>query len=90
MSAEPVTPQQIPRGLTIALAPAQEHCKRGGGVPSFVEVKEGGFNPHSLVKARLPQRILCIGDGSMPVWALDVSELEPFDGPPPNFRRSID
>jgi hypothetical protein len=73
MSGEPVTPQRIPKGLSIALAPAQEHCKRAGGEPSLVDFAEAA--PETAAHARpnlnLPQRILCIRSGS-PFWALDI------------------
>lgn len=63
------TPLQIPAGLTFALAPAQEHCKRVGGVPSFAKLlaSERG--------AQLPQRILCLRDGA-PIWALEVQYVD--------------
>ena len=72
-SAEPVTPQRIPRGLVIGLAPAQDHCKRAGGDPSLVDVIEAA--PETAVHARpnlnLPQRVLCLRNGN-PVWVLDI------------------
>lgn len=68
-SAEPVTPQRIPKGLALGLAPAQEHCKRAGGEPSLADVVE--VTPHALVKVNLPQRILCLRNGN-PSWILDI------------------
>jgi len=64
-----VTPQQIPAGLTLVLAPAQEHCQRGGGAPSFAKLltSERG--------AQLPQRILCLRDEA-PLWALEVQYVD--------------
>ena len=64
-----LTPQQIPAGLTLALAPAQEHCKRGGGAPSFEKLLA------SEKGAQLPQRILCLRDGA-PIWALEVQYVD--------------
>ena len=64
-----VTPQQIPAGLTLALAPAQEHCQRGGGTPSFAKLLA------SERDAQLPQRILCLRDGA-PLWALEVQYVD--------------
>jgi hypothetical protein len=64
MSGVLVTGQQIPKGLTVALAPAQERCVRDGGEPSFTELQAAG-------DARLPQRILC-QRGAAPLWVLDI------------------
>lgn len=64
-----VTPQQIPAGLTLALAPAQEHCQRGGGTPSFAKLLA------SERDAQLPQRILCLRNGA-PLWALEVQYVD--------------
>lgn len=72
-SAEPVTPQRIPRGLVLGLAPAQEHCKRSGGDPSLVDVVEAAPEaaPNARPNLNLPQRVLCLRNGN-PVWALDI------------------
>lgn len=59
-----VTAQRIPKGLTVALAPAQERCVRDGGEPSFTELQAAG-------QAQLPQRVLC-QRGAVPLWVLDV------------------
>ena len=64
MSGVLVTAQQIPKGLTVALAPAQERCVRDGGEPSFTELQAAG-------QAQLPQRILC-QRGAAPLWVLDI------------------
>jgi len=64
MSGVLVTAQRIPKGLTVALAPAQERCVRDGGEPSFVELQAAG-------QAQLPQRILC-QRGAIPLWSLDI------------------
>lgn len=76
-SAEPVTPQRIPRGLVLGLAPAQDHCKRVGGDPSLVDVVEAA--PETAAHARpnlnLPQRVLCLRNGN-PVWVLDVKYVD--------------
>ena len=77
MSAEPVTPQRVPKGLAIALAPAQDHCRRAGGDPSLVDFIEAA--PETAAHARpnlsLPQRVLCLRSGS-PVWVLDVRYVD--------------
>jgi hypothetical protein len=59
-----VTAQRIPKGLTVALAPAQERCVRDGGEPSFAELQAAS-------QAQLPQRILC-QRGAVPLWVLDI------------------
>ena len=64
MSGVLVTGQRIPKGLTVALAPAQERCVRDGGEPSFTELQAAG-------QAQLPQRILC-QRGAVPLWVLDI------------------
>ena len=64
MSGVLVTAQRIPKGLTVALAPAQERCVRDGGEPSFTELQAAG-------QAQLPQRILC-QLGAVPLWILDL------------------
>ena len=64
MSGVLVTAQRIPKGLTVALAPAQERCVRDGGEPSFAELQAAS-------QAQLPQRILC-QRGSVPLWVLDI------------------
>lgn len=64
MSGVLVTAQRIPKGLTVALAPAQERCVRDGGEPSFTELQAAG-------QAQLPQRILC-QRGAVPLWVLDI------------------
>ena len=64
MSGVLVTAQRIPKGLTVALAPAQERCVRDGGEPSFAELQAAG-------QAQLPQRILC-QRGAVPLWVLDI------------------
>jgi hypothetical protein len=77
MSAEPVTPQRVPKGLAIALAPAQDHCRRAGGDPSLVDFIEAA--PETAAHARpnlnLPQRVLCLRNGN-PVWVLDVRYVD--------------
>lgn len=77
MSAEPVTPQRMPKGLAIALAPAQDHCRRAGGDPSLVDFIEAA--PETAAHARpnlnLPQRVLCLRNGN-PVWVLDVRYVD--------------
>lgn len=76
-SAEPVTPQRIPRGLVLGLTPAQEHCKRAGGDPSLVDVVEAAPEtaPHARPNLNLPQRVLCLRNGT-PVWALDIRYVD--------------
>ena len=64
MSGVLVTAQQIPKGLTVALAPAQERCVRDGGEPAFTELQAAG-------QAQLPQRILC-QRGAASLWVLDI------------------
>lgn len=72
-SAEPVTPQRIPKGLALGLAPAQDHCKRAGGEPSLVDVIEA--EPQGSVKVNLPLRVVCLR-GGIPVWVLDVRYVD--------------
>ena len=64
MSGVLVTAQRIPKGLTVALAPAQERCVRDGGESSFTALQAAG-------QAQLPQRILC-QRGAVPLWVLDI------------------
>ena len=64
MSGVLVTAQRVPKGLTVALAPAQERCVRDGGEPSFTELQAAG-------QAQLPQRILC-QRGAVSLWVLDI------------------
>jgi len=64
-----MTPQRVPAGLTVALAPAQEHCKRAGGAPSFSEMV--AYEPNG----KMPQRILCLRDG-VPIWALEIQYVD--------------
>lgn len=64
MSGVLVTAQRIPKGLTVALAPAQDRCVQDGGEPSFTELQAVG-------QAQLPQRILC-RRGAVPLWVLDI------------------
>lgn len=68
-SAEPVTPLRIPKGLALGLDPAQDYCKRASGEPSLLNIVEA--TPHALVKVNLPQRILCLRNGT-PLWVLDI------------------
>jgi len=77
MSAEPVTPQRMPKGLAIALAPAQEHCKKAGGEPSLVDFIEAAPEAaeHARPNLNLPQRVLCLRNGN-PVWVLDVKYVD--------------
>jgi hypothetical protein len=92
MSAEPVTPQRMPKGLAIALAPAQEHCKRAGGEPSLVDFIEAA--PETAAHARpnlnLPQRVLCLRTGS-PLWVLDIRyvDVKVITGVDPTLRTPI-
>ena len=76
MSGVLVTTQRIPKGLTVALAPAQDRCARDGGESSFTELQAAG-------QAQLPQRILC-QRGAVPLWVLDICLLytspSPRDG----------
>ena len=64
MSEVLVTTQRMPKGLTVALAPAQERCVRDDSEPSFTELQAAG-------QAQLPQRILCLR-GTVPLWVLDI------------------
>ena len=92
MSAEPVTPQRMPKGLAIALAPAQEHCKRAGGEPSLVDFIEAA--PETAAHARpnlnLPQRVLCLRTGT-PLWVLDIRYVgvKVITGTEPTLRTPI-
>jgi len=76
LSGERTEPQKVFKGLTIALAPALEHCRRAGGVPTFTDL----LNPYWVSTGTVPQRILCQRE-AVPLWALDlryrrVTELE--------------
>ena len=64
MSGVLITGQRIPKGLTVALAPAKERCVRDGGEPSYTELQAAG-------QAQLPQRILCLR-GAASLWVLDI------------------
>lgn len=64
MSGVLVTAQRIPKGLTVALAPAHERCVRDSGEFSFTEL-------HATGQAQLPQRILC-QRGAVPLWVMDI------------------
>jgi signal transduction histidine kinase len=68
LSGERTEPQKVFKGLTIALAPAEDHCKRAGGVPIFAEL----LQPYWV--GTVPQRILCQRD-AVPLWALDIRYL---------------
>jgi len=70
LSGERTEPQKVFKGLTIALAPAEEHCKRAGGVPTFAEL----LRPYWVSTGTVPQRILC-QRGAVPLWALDIRYL---------------
>lgn len=70
LSGERTEPQKVFKGLTIALAPAQEHCRRAGGVPTFTEL----LRPYWVSTGTVPQRILC-QQNAVPLWALDIRYL---------------
>lgn len=70
LSGERTEPQKVFKGLTIALAPAQEHCRRAGGVPTFAEL----MRPYWVSTGTVPQRILCQRE-AVPLWALDIRYL---------------
>ena len=92
MSAEPVTPQRVPKGLAIALAPAQEHCKRAGGEPSLVDFVEAAPETAAHVRPNLnlPQRVLCLRSGN-PSWVLDIRyvDVKVITGLDPTLRTPI-
>lgn len=69
MSGALVTSQKIPKGLLVALAPAQAHCASAGGEPQFSQTKEA---PNS---ARVPTRMVCLKQGS-PLWVMDLAYPE--------------
>lgn len=79
-SGELIGPYRVPRGLMVALDPAQKLCVRdGGGELTFTDMLASGFG------MPLPQRIVCQRD-TAPLWALfiryaDVKQL-PYD----NFK----
>ena len=52
MSGALATGQRIPKGLLVALAPAQEHCAKAGGESSFTKLQAVG-------EAQLPLRLQC-------------------------------
>jgi hypothetical protein len=76
-SGELVGPHRVPRGLMVALDPAQKLCVRdGGGELIFSDMLASGFG------IPLPERIVC-QRGTAPLWALfiryaDVKQL-PYD-----------
>lgn len=66
-SGELVGPHRVPRGLMVALDPAQKLCGRdGGGELTFSDNLEAG------VGLPLPQRVVC-QRGSDPLWALFIT-----------------
>lgn len=69
MSGALVTSQKIPKGLLLALAPAQAHCASAGGEPQFSQTKEA---PNS---AHVPTRVVCLKQGR-PLWVLDLAYPE--------------
>ena len=75
MSGELVTGQRIPKGLLVALAPAQERCARDGGESSFTDLQTAGRAQFSqiqpAVQAQLPRRMLCLR-GDAQLWALEM------------------
>lgn len=68
MSGALVTPQRIPEGLLVALAPARQHCAREGGALTFNKLLNTGH-------ANLPRRIEC-GSVSGLSWAVDLAYLD--------------
>jgi hypothetical protein len=64
MSGALATVQRIPRGLLVALAPAQEHCAKAGGESSFTKLQAVG-------EAQLPLRVQC-QRGAAALWVLDL------------------
>jgi len=69
MSGALVTSQRIPKGLLVALAPAQAHCAAGGGEPQFSQTKEA---PNA---AHVPTRVVCLKQGR-PLCVLDLTYPE--------------
>jgi hypothetical protein len=69
MSGALVTSQRIPKGLLVALAPAQAHCASAGGEPHFPLTEEA---PNS---AYVPTRMVCLKQGR-PLWVLDLTYPE--------------
>lgn len=69
MSGALATSQRIPKGLLVALAPAQAHCASAGGEPQFFQTKEA---PNS---AHVPTRVVCLKQGR-PLWVLDLAYPE--------------
>lgn len=66
-SAKPVTAQDIPQGLMVALEPAQALCTKDGGQPSFSDLREADGT-----RGKLPQRLVC-QRGIEPLWALFIT-----------------
>lgn len=90
MSGELVTGQRIPKGLLVALAPAQGHCANDGGTPSFSEFQAAGLAQFSRmqpnVQAQLPRRMMCIhGDALLWVLVMQYGDLVTI----PTFDRSL-
>lgn len=68
MSGVLVTPQQIPKGLLVAIEPATQYCTREGG--ELVMTKLLAVEQPSRYRPQLPLRALCQRQGE-PRWALD-------------------
>ena len=88
MSGALVTGQRIPKGLLVALAPAQERCGMDGGKSSFTDIE--AVEPARFKwlprdsQPQLPRRMLCLR-GDAPLWALEIQyggvRTEPVDDP---------
>ena len=75
MSGALVTAQRIPKGLLVALAPAQERCGMDGGKSSFTDLE--AVEPERFKwlpwgsQPQLPRRMLCLR-GDAPLWFLEM------------------
>ena len=75
MSGALVTGQRIPKGLLVALAPAQERCGMDGGKSSFTDLE--AVEPARFKwlpwdsQPQLPRRMLCLRGGAQ-LWALEM------------------
>jgi hypothetical protein len=64
MSGTLITNQRVPKGLIVALEPANGHCINAGGEPLFTKMQAVG-------DAQLPLRMLC-QRGTAMLWSLEL------------------
>ncbi|RVT47685.1 hypothetical protein [Rubrivivax albus] len=69
MSGAPVAPNDFPKGFVVALAPAEEHCRRGGGTPSFAAIDA------PFPRGRLPVHLLCAREAKT-LWLFELQYVD--------------